>query len=88
MPLHLRNELEQALLVFIFFFFGACIHTKINLQLVKLCLRAISFQLRHIILNVLLQLLERLVGIYFDFEIQLLGELKVDPDSEPQTSVF
>jgi hypothetical protein len=67
---------------------GRNINAQIDLQLVKLGLRAIALQLGHIILDVLLQLLQRLVRVNFDLKVQLLCQLKINAHCQSQPTMF
>ena len=74
-PLLVRNDLEHVLGLFVL---GRHIDAQIDLQLVQLGLRAIALQLRHVVFDVLLQLLQRLVGIDLNLKVQLLCQLQIN----------
>lgn len=63
------------------------VRAQVNLQLIKLLLRALTFKLCNVVFYVLLELLKGLIRIHLDLEVQLLHLLQVDADRQPKTSV-
>lgn len=60
--------------------------THVDLHLLKTCRTATGLQTSHVLLDVLLQLLEGLVGVDLDFEVELL-DLEVDAHSQTHAAV-
>lgn len=55
-----------------------CLRAEVDLQFFELCLATCGFKLGHVVLDILLQLLERLGGVDFYLEVKLLSQLEVD----------
>lgn len=55
-----------------------CLRAEVDLQFFELRLATCGFKLGHVVLDILLQLLERLGGVDFYLEVKLLSQLEVD----------